>query len=287
MALRWFPNSKLKKTGPAKAIRKGVPRAHRRDLVFLLLDGGWVRFFSVVIGSYLMINTVFSLLYYARPGSVTNCQTISDAFFFSVQTISTIGYGDMHPLTNYGNIVMTIEAGIGLLIVAMITGLMVAKASRAKSSVIFSQNLIVGKRFGVSTLQCRVGNAKGNDVVDARFGLSVLIDEVTPEGEKVRRIHDLKLKRGKSPFFMMTMVMMHEIDESSPLWGIDWTLEDSPLASLVATVSGHDATYVQPVHARYFYQPSDILSNKKFADVINTRPDGRLVIDYTQFHQVD
>ena len=160
--------------------------------------------------------------------------------FFSVQTISTIGYGNMHPLTKYGNIVMTIEAGMELLIVAMITGLMFAKASRAKASVIFSQNLIVGTRFGVSTLQCRVGNAKGNDVVEARFGLSVLIDEVTPEGEKVRRIHDLKLKRGQSPFFMMTMVMMHEIDDSSPLWRIDWTQADSPIEALVATVSGHE-----------------------------------------------
>lgn len=84
----------------------------------------------------------------------------------------------------------------------------------------------------------------------------------------------------------MTMVMMHEIDESSPLWGIDWTQEDSPLASLVATVSGHDATYGQPIHARHFYAPTDILTHKKFADVIHTHPDGRFVIDYTQFNKV-
>jgi inward rectifier potassium channel len=286
MPRRWFPKSKPKKTGPTNTIRKGVPRGHRKDLIFFLLDGGWIRFFSVVIGSYLMINMAFALLYHYRPGTIANCHTLSDAFFFSVQTISTIGYGNMHPLTKYGNIVMTIEAGMGLLIIAMITGLMFAKASRAKASVIFSQNLIVGTRFGVSTLQCRVGNAKGNDVVEARFGLSVLIDEVTPEGEKVRRIHDLKLKRGKSPFFMMTMVMMHEIDDSSPLWGIDWTQADSPIEALVATVSGHDATYGQPVHSRHFYQYTDILTNKKFADVIHTDPNGRLVIDYTQFHRV-
>lgn len=284
--MRHFWKKKKLTPGPTNAIRKGVPIGHRRDVVFFLLNGGWLRFFSVVIGSYIVINTLFAMLYRYQPNAIANCRTLGDAFFFSVQTMSTIGYGDMHPVTRYGNLVMTSEAGIGLLVVAMITGLMVAKASRAKASVIFSRYLVVSTRFGVPTLQCRLGNAKGNDVVDAQFGLSVLIDEVTPEGEEVRRIHDLKLKRSRSPFFMMTMVMMHEIDESSPLWGIDWTQTDSPLASLVATVSGHDATYGQPIHARHFYAPTDILTNKKFADVIGTHPDGRFVIDYTQFHQV-
>ena len=120
--------------------------------------------------------------------------------FFSVQTISTIGYGNMHPLTKYGNIVMTIEAGMELLIVAMITGLMFAKASRAKASVIFSQNLIVGTRFGVSTLQCRVGNAKGNDVVEARFGLSVLIDEVPLKEKKYEEFTISNLKEANLHF---------------------------------------------------------------------------------------
>ncbi|NBV82880.1 ATP-sensitive inward rectifier potassium channel 10 [bacterium] len=268
------------------AIRRGVPREHRRDWVFYLLDGGWLRFFSVLIGSYLVLNTLFAGLYRLRPDAIANCRSLADAFFFSVQTISTIGYGNMHPTTRYGDIVMTIEAGTGLLFIAMLTGLMVAKASRAKASVVFSRYLVVGQRFGKPTLQCRLGNAKGNEVVDARFGLAVLIDEITPEGEKIRRIHDLKLKRSESPFFMMTMVMMHDIDESSPLWGLDWTQPDSPLASIVATVSGLDATFGQQIHARHFYSPEDILMNKRYVDVIQTRPDGRFVIDYANFHNV-
>jgi inward rectifier potassium channel len=265
-------------------VRKGVPRSHRRDFIFFLLDGSWTRFFAVVIVGYLGINGIFAALYAFKPNAITHCNTLEDAFYFSIQTISTIGYGDMHPATRYGNIIVGIEAGIGLLLVAMITGLLVTKASRARASVIFSKQLVISTRFGKPTLQCRVGNAKGNDVVDARFGLSVLIDEVTPEGEKIRRIHDLKLARYKSPFFIITMVMMHEINEDSPLWGIDWDADDKGIASLVATVSGYDATYGQAVHARHFYTPSDIRPRHRYADVIHQQPNGRMVIDYTQFH---
>lgn len=268
-----------------KTVRVGVPHGHRRDIVFFLLDGSWRRFFASVFVIYLAINVFFASLYHLIPATIANCTTWTDAFFFSVQTISTIGYGNMHPISRFGNTIMTAEAALGILTIAMITGLMVAKASRAKAGVLFSDHLVIRSYFGKPTLQCRIGNARGNDIVDAKFGLAVLIDETTPEGETIRRIHDLKLARSRSPFFMMTMLINHEITPESPLYNMDWT-GSTPLSSIVATVSGHDATYGQATHARHFYHPSDVLHDHRFSDIIDERPDGRFVINYRNFHAV-
>lgn len=268
-----------------EAVRKGTPTALRRDLYFFFMEGSWTRLFAGMGIFYLLINLFFAALYMLEPGAIAEAdpESFLDAFFFSVQTMATIGYGAMHPATTYGHIVVTVEAAVGLLSVALATGLMFAKASRARASVLFSEPIVLTTMHGKPTLSFRVGNARGNEVVDASASVSVLRDEISPEGHHVRRVLDLELVRNRQPIFMMTWTILHVIDEKSPLYGVDLRATD-PFIGVVAILSGHDGTYGQTVHARHFYRPEDLRVDHRFVDVISQLEDGRMMIDYTRFH---
>ena len=272
-------------------MRKGTPAELRRDLYFFFMEGGWSRLFGTLGFVYLISNVFFAALYMLEPGSIGGggedaSESFLTAFMFSVQTMSTIGYGVLHPTSNYGDLLVTIEAAFGIFGVAISTGLMFAKASRPKASVLFSENMILTTRHGRRTLMFRAGNARGNAVVDAQMTVSALMDEVSPEGHHMRRVHDLKLVRERSPIFSLSWTVMHEIDDDSPLTDIDWSDPGEHVLSIVCTLLGHDATYGQTTHARHLYMPEDIVPNARFVDVISELEDGRLMMDYTKFHDV-
>lgn len=269
-----------------QALMKGAPNELRQDFYFFFMSGPWSRLIVSLIFLYLATNVCFAGLYLLEPGSINNAhpKSFTDAFFFSVQTFSTIGYGVLTPSTPYGNMVVTAEAAVGLLGAALATGLMFAKATRARSSALFSNVAVVTQQNGIPTFVFRVGNARGNDVVDATITVTALRDEISAEGHHLRRQHDLKLSRSRSPFFVMTWVVMHAIDDESPLRDIDW---DNPqnLLAIVATLIGHDGTYGQTTYARQLYTPDKVRHRQRFVDVISQLPDGRLMIDYTRFHE--
>jgi inward rectifier potassium channel len=271
---------------PGETIRKGAPAELRRDLYFFFLEGSWTRLVLSLVFLYLVTNVLFAGLYMIEPGSIggTRPDSFADAFFFSVQTMSTIGYGAMTPASDFGDIVVTIEAAVGLLGVALATGLMFAKASRPRAGVLFSGPIVLTRRHGRPALVFRVANARGNEVVDASVSLTVLLDEITPEGHHMRRLHDLKLLRDRSPLFALSWTVIHEIDDDSPLKDVDWSEPDAHLNLLVATLMGHDGTYGQTTYARHYYRAEDIRVGHRFVDVISQMEDGRLMIDYSNFH---
>ena len=270
-------------------IRKGTPSEFRNDLYFFLMQGTWGKLFAMILVSFIVVNLIFAALFMLQPGSIAEARPFSfaDAFFFSVQTMTTIGYGTMTPITTYGHVLVTIEAFIGLLGVALFTGVMFAKASRPTASIIFSKPLVLSKRHGKDVIIFRVGNARGNDVIDANMDLTVLIDDISPEGDHLRRIHDLKLSRNRSPFFTLSWTAFHEIDENSPLKDVDWENPYKSFVIITATLKGHDGTYGQTIYTRHTYSPKDILHNHRFVDIISQLPDGRLMIDYHKFHDTE
>ncbi len=272
-----------------EALRKGAPAALRRDVYFYFMEGSWKRLLAALSFTYLMVNVFFAALYSLRPGCVANVASDSfgDAFFFSVQTLSTIGFGAMHPVTDYGHGIVTLEAATGMLLVALATGLMFAKASRPQASMLFSNVAVVTQRNAKPVLSFRVGNARGNDVVEAALTVTVLRDELTPEGEHLRRMRDLRLVRDRSPLFTLSWTVMHEIDEASPLNGIDWQQPSRSIAAIIVTMLGHDGTYGQTVYSRHIYGPDDLRVDARFVDVISELPDGRMLIDYTRFHDTE
>lgn len=270
------------------AVRKGAPTDLRRDLYFFLMDGSWTKVFAVVAFFYLAGNTIFALIYMLEPGSIANARpgSLLDAFFFSVQTMGTIGYGVLNPQTLFGNWVVTAEAAVGMLGVALATGLMFAKASRPRPNFLFSQVMTVNNMNGKRTISFRVGNTRGNDIVDAKVSVNVVLEEVTAEGQHLRRMYPLTLIRDNSPLFALTWVVMHEINADSALNQFDWSEENLKLVSIIVTLMGHDGTYGQTCYARHIYYPDQILADHRFVDVISELPDGRLMIDYDKFHFV-
>lgn len=279
---------KKRSTNFESFVHRGAPAELRNDLYFFFMQGSWVRLFVVLIGGFILLNAFFAGLFLLDPESVSMAELdFAGAFFFSVQTMSTIGYGGLAPASTYGDVVVTIEAAVGLLGVALATGIIFSKVSRPQSSTLFSQPMVVRDFEGKPTLSFRVGNARGNEVVKANMTVSVLLESFSAEGEHLRRLIDLKLLRDTNPVFRLSWSVMHTIDEESPLHGLDLHDSASGVMGFIVSMIGFDATYGQQTHARHVYQPADILIGHRFVDVIHQLPDGRLMIDYNDFHKTE
>jgi inward rectifier potassium channel len=211
---------------------------------------------------------------------------ISDAFF-SVETISTIGYGQMSPATLYGNIVMTVEAMFGLILLAVSAGVVLARLSRPTARVTFSKVAVVAPYNGVPTLSFRLANERRNQILEAQVAVTLVRDERTAEGEWMRRFYDLQLARQRSPIFAMTFTVMHPIDPASPLWSATASSLAAEAVEIVVTVTGLDETISQAVHARTSYLAHEVLWGHRFSDVFTQTKDGRLAIDYRRFHDTE
>ena len=203
---------------------------HWRDPYHLLLTVPWIGFAGIVSIAYLLLNALFALAYLAGGDGLEGAKpgSFSDAFFFSVQTLASIGYGAIHPKTFYANSIVTILQGRGsanesiasLLLIAVLTGLAFARFSRPIAKVLFSQFILVANQNSQPTLMFRVANERHNFILEATAQMYLIIDEVTNEGAFMRRIHELKLLRERTPSLVLTWTIMHPIDSDSPLYGL-------------------------------------------------------------------
>jgi inward rectifier potassium channel len=265
----------------------GLERRPFDDVYHQVLIRPWWQFFALVVGTFLGANAVFALFYRASPDCIVGVASFEDAFFFSVQTLGTIGYGGMSPVTRFGHIIVTIEAITGIVGVALVTGLTFAKFAHPRAKVLFSSRIAAPTRHGVPHLQFRMANTRQNLVVEATLRVIILVQETTPEGETLRRPIDLKLVRPSSPLFSLTWTAMHTIDESSPFHG-EGAIERlrALKAEIFLGLTGYDDTVAQTIHARYRYTLDDIAWGMRFHDVTETLPDGTRVIDYRYFHDM-
>jgi len=269
-----------------QVVALGLQKPWFDDLYHRILTVSWPTFLGASLAFYIVANTLFATLYLLQPGSINNAPTggFADAFFFSVETIATIGYGVMSPATIYANLVMTVESATGLLLVALTTGLVFARFSRPTARVLFSRVAVVGPHNGKRTLMVRIANQRQNQMLAAQVSMTLVRDERTVEGELRRRFYDLKLLRDSSPVFALSFSVMHEIDEDSPLRGGGPDVLAEFNAELLVTASGIDETLVQRVNARTSYLPSEILWDHRFVDIMGWTEDGRRAIDYSRFH---
>ncbi len=264
----------------------GIPKEHKKDIYYYLMLASWPKLFMIFFVFYLLSNLFFAGLYVIVPGSIQNNLDGSflKAFFFSVQTMSTIGYGALSPAGVFGNIIVTIEAAFGLIGMAAATGLIFAKISRPHAKVLFSNNIVDSIFNGERCLSFRIGNARSNDISEARLSVTALMDEWSSEGHHMRRIVDLKLKRNISPFFRLSWSVFHPIDEDSPLKGD--VLEGENLRAIIVTMTGHDETYSNTVYSRHNYLPKDIVKDRYFEDIMSNTSEGKLVINFDKFHEL-
>lgn len=260
-------------------------RRHLGDLYHRFLVLPWRWWFLVVGLAYVLLNTAFALAFLAVPEALVNARPghFGDAFAFSVQTFATIGYGAISPTGTYANFLVTVEAIVGLVFQALVTGLAFAKFARPTARVRFTTKLAILTYDGKRSLMLRMANERANQIVEATLRLTLLADEVTAEGEHVRRLRELTLVRGATPFFALSWNAVHVIDESSPLFGETAETLEAKQAQILATLIGLDDTFHQTVHARTAWTWRDFAWNQRFVDILRFRDDGSRVIDYRFF----
>ncbi|QIR39758.1 ATP-sensitive inward rectifier potassium channel 10 [Tolypothrix sp. PCC 7910] len=274
--------------GQFQIVGMGVWYSYWRDPYHLLLTVSWPGFFLLIAVAYLATNAVFALAYLAGGDCIENARPGSflDVFFFSVQTLASIGYGAMYPKTLYANTIVTIEAMVGLMGIAVMTGLAFARFSRPTARVVFSRVAVITPHEGQPTLMFRTANKRRNLILEAQMRVYLMRDEVTAEGHYIRRIHELKLLRNLSPSFTLTWLAMHVIDESSQLYGMATESLLKTNSSIVVSLSGIDETVAQVLHARHTYSATDLLWNYQFVNIMHETSDGHRYIDYQYFHDV-
>ena len=258
------------------------------DFYQYMLGAPWWLFLSVLALGYFAVNAIFALLYLADPGGIENARTGSfrDALFFSMQTLGVLSTSSMAPKDLYTDSVVTLESFFSVLNVAIATGAIFARVARPTSRVLFSRYAVITMFEGVPTLMFRVANQRGNQVMEASMTVTLARQVQTREGHAMRRFNELSLVRARSPLFALSWTVMHQLDENSPLNGAtrESLLENQ--AELIVVMSGTDETYAATIHARYSYLPHEIHWNKRFADIIALRPDGRRAIDLRRFHDL-
>jgi inward rectifier potassium channel len=277
------------KVGDREFVTQGIAPAVYQDLYHHFMTVSWPRLFGTIAALFLGFDFLFGCLYRLVPGCIANLNPpgFAGAFFFSVETLATVGYGDMHPQSLYGHTVAMVEMFVGLMMLALVTGLMFARFSRPRARFLFARHAVVRPVDGRRTLMFRAANARQNVVQEASAQLRMVRDEVTLEGLRLRRITDLALVRSSQPAFSIGWTIMHVIDESSPLARESEESLGRSRASLILSVSGTDETTGHVLIAREEYPSAAILWNKAFRDVLEVTPEGAVHIDYTKFHDVE
>ena len=259
-----------------------------RDFYHRFLRVSWPVALLALVAVFLALNAAYAGLYLvtggvanARPGSFV------DAFFFSVQTMGTIGYGSMYPASLAANVLVVSEAVVGLLVVALATGLVFAKFSQSNARIVFSRQVVIAPWDGVPTLMFRVGNERGNQIMEAHIRVVLIRTERTKEGVTFYRMLDLPLTRDRSPALSRSWTVMHSITPDSLLHGHSPESLRAIECELLVTVVGVDDTSLQPVHARHTYLDHEIVWGARHRDVLHERPDGQMVLDVTRFHDIE
>ena len=275
----------VSRDGRDNLFRRNLPRDPLHDLYHLLLSASWPSLIGCYALLFLVANGMFALLYWLQSDSVVNATTWLDHFFFSVQTMCTIGYGVMAPHGVYANVLATVEAFTGVVTFAIATGIAFAKFSRPTARVLFSRVAIKRPWQGTPSLQFRMANLRGNRIIEAHVNVTLARNELI-EGESMRRFYDLELVRASATFFALSWTAVHCIDAQSPLYGRTGEELERDESEIVISLLGIDEQFGQTVHARHSYVASELVWNSRFADVLIRDEHGRRGIDYSRFHDV-
>src|SRR5215471_20566617 len=256
-----------------------------RDIYHLILTLSWPQFAGLILAIYVFINLWFAMLYLLGGRSIAGLipGSFSDAFFFSVETLATVGYGHAYPDTLYGHCVATLEIMAGLFGLAVMTGLIFVRFSRPTARIKFSNVAVVAPFNGFPTLMIRLANLRNHAMVEADFRLLLMRNELTKEGEDVRRFFPLRLQFDHLINFPAALTLRHVIDETSPLFGL--TSQDLKLADsrMLASIVCVDQVIQAPVQSQTEYLHEQIAWNRRFEEIYTEDSVGRYTVDYGKF----
>ncbi len=280
----------INRDGSFTSRRVGFPAVSYLNVYHALLTMTWPRFLAYITLSYTAMNAVFAVAFLlcgsdallGTPASLMGGRFLR-AFFFSVETFATVGYGNVYPIGTAANLIVVVESLVGLLFVALLTGLVFARFARPTAALLFSDAVVVAPYQGRTGLMFRVVNARSNQLIELEA--KVLYSRLDGGG---RRYDQLKLERTKVVFFPLSWTVVHPIDESSPLWGLhhaDLVASDTEVDILM---SGIDESFAQTVHARTSYKPEEIVFGARFSSIYNPiGPDGSISIDVRRLSDIE
>ena len=262
----------------------GARRFEFSDPYHFALTIRWPAFLVFLLVVYAMITSLFAVLYAVQPGSVTNARPghLGDAFFFSIETLATVGYGEMYPATDYAHTVSSVEIIVGMAFTAIMTGLVFVRFSRPKARMVYSDRMIVTPHDGVPTLMLRVAHGRAGNLTNMTVTIDALMPRVTAEGANYRQLISLKLARSTMPMVGLIMTVMHVIDETSPLAPYDEARLAAENVRFVVSIEARDPDLAAVVHDLKTYQAADVLFGARFADAVTREDSGALIVDLTR-----
>jgi inward rectifier potassium channel len=268
-------------------ITEGPRLSFWADISHRCMTASWQAFIGGAALVFIAFNAVFALFYWIGNQPIANVPggAYIDYLYFSIETLSTAGYGDMHPQTHYGHFIATVELFTGIFSMSLMTGLIFARFSRPSARLLFADHPVISNHEGKPTLMIRLANERHNVIGNANARLWLLRNEVSMEGRSFRRFYELPLVRNEHPALALSWTLYHVLDEESPLYGLNADDLDASGVSLVVVVSGYDVVAAQTVHARRSYDHPDIRFGQRYADILDTSEDGRIRIDYARFHE--
>jgi inward rectifier potassium channel len=267
-------------------VSEGLQLSFWADISHRCMTATWPAFIGGAVLVFIAFNAVFASFYWIGDQPISNVPggAYIDYLYFSIETLSTAGYGDMHPQTHYGHFIAAVELFTGIFSMSLMTGLIFARFSRPSARLLFAANPVVSNHEGKLTLMVRLANERHNIIGNATAKMWLFRNAVTVEGATHRRFYELPLVRSENPALALSWTLYHVIDESSPLY--NQTAEDLAASSdtLAIVVSGYDVVAAQTVHARQSYEHDQILFGRSYVDILGTQDDGRLRLDYGRFH---
>jgi inward rectifier potassium channel len=284
----------LNRDGSFNVVLDGLNPLSSLSLYHWLLTISWPRFLAFITGIYLVVNTLFAFAFLAcGPNALRSdaglfaAQPFYRAFFFSVDTFATIGYGNIYPVGVAANTLVTIEALLNIVGVALATGVMFARFSRPSSRIVYSRNAIVAPYRGKTALEFRIANARRSQLIDVQ-AQAILTKIERVDGTAVRRFHELPLERNRVVFFPLSWTIVHPIDQASPLWGLSHAdLIEADAELLVLLIATHQ-TVSQTVHSRSSYEADEIVWGAKFTNMfMRSKAEEIIGMNLSRIHDIE
>jgi inward rectifier potassium channel len=272
--------------GEREIITEGLHLSFWADISHRCMTASWPAFIGGAVLVFIAFNAIFAFFYWIGNQPISNVPggAYIDYIYFSIETLSTAGYGDMHPQTHYGHFVAAVELFTGIFSMSLMTGLIFARFSRPNARLLFADRPVITNHDGKPTLMLRLANERHNIISNATAKLWLFKNIVSMEGETLRRFYELPLTQSQNPGLALSWTLYHVLDENSPLYQTNAADLEVSKASLAVVVSGYDVVAAQTVHARKSYEHGDIRFGHRYADILDNSDDGRLRVDYGRFH---